>query len=309
MYVTGYTLSSDFPTANPVQAASAGDYDAFIAKLSASGTVLVYSTFLGGSSSDFCRDIAVDASGSAYVSGYTNSSDFPVQNSYDSSYGGYGDVFVTKLVPAGNALEYSTYLGGSNSDIGRSIAVDASGSAHLAGYTNSSDFPTQIPYDGSYNGGLDVFVTKLVPTGSALGYSTFLGGGYDQGNGIALDDAGNAYITGVTESSGFPTQNPYDGSLEGSSDAFVTKLSLPCACDCHADPSNCDGVQEITDVVRTIDVAFSAAAGIPDPNVDCPYETTDTDCSGATDIVDVVKMINVVFRNADSAIEFCEPCL
>ena len=130
------------------------------------------------------------------------------------------------------ALAYSTYLGGGISERGYSIAVDSAGCAYLTGFTNSSDFPTQNPYDGSYNGGglygHDIFVTKLSASGSALAYSTYLGGNDDDvGQSIAVDNAGCAYLTGYTFSTDFPTQNPYDGSLDGTADAFVVKLSGP----------------------------------------------------------------------------------
>ncbi|MEE9553720.1 MAG: SBBP repeat-containing protein, partial [candidate division Zixibacteria bacterium] len=138
---------------------------------------LVYSTYLGGGGgSDLGYGIAVDASGNAYVTGYTQSSDFPTENPYNGSLGGSNDAFVTKLSPAGNSLVYSTYLGGGSGQFGYGIAVDASGNAYVTGYTQSSDFPTENPYDGSFNGYNDAFVTKLSPAGNSLVYSTYLGG-------------------------------------------------------------------------------------------------------------------------------------
>ena len=225
-YVTGYTNSTDFPTQNPYDGSYNGDWDVFVTKLSSAGNALVYSTYLGGWAQDFGYGIAVDSAGSAYVTGVTTSTFFPTQNPYDGSYHGSNDVFVTKLSPAGNALVYSTFLGRSGDDWGNNIAVDQAGSAYVTGMTKSSDFPTQNPYDGSWNGYRDVFVTKLSPTGNALVYSSFLGGSSDDfGGGIAVDQAGSAYVTGMTKSSDFPTQNPYDGSLGGSYDVFLTKLS------------------------------------------------------------------------------------
>jgi len=227
-YVTG-TASPDFPTQNPYDGSFNGGVDGFVTKLSPAGNALVYSTFLGGSSSDYGYGIVVDQAGSAYVTGYTWSANFPTQNPYDGIFNGPTDLFVTKLSPTGNALVYSTYLGGSGLnglDRGYGISVDSAGSAYVTGMTLSSDFPTQNPYDGSYNGNYDAFVTKLSPAGNALVYSTFLGGSSsDYGYGIAVDTTGSAYVTGYTYSPDFPTQNPYDGSLNGSSDVFVTKLS------------------------------------------------------------------------------------
>ncbi len=225
-FVTGATNSTTFPPQNAYDASHNGYYEAFVTKLSPAGNSLVYSTYLGGSSYDYGLGIAVDGSGSAYVTGYTGSSDFPTQNFYDASYNGSYDVFVTKLSATGNSLLYSTYLGGSNFDGGAVVAVDGSGSAYVTGGTESTNFPTQNPYNASQNGQRDGFVTKLSTTGNSLLYSTYLGGSnYDDGLGLAVDGGGNAYVTGVTNSTNFPTQSPYDASHNGLNDAFVTKLS------------------------------------------------------------------------------------
>ena len=225
-YVTGRTASDNFPTQNPCQAARAGGDDAFVAKLSAAGNSLVYSTYLGGAGDDSGRGIAVDAAGCAYISGYTLSNDFPTRNPYQAANGGGYDAFVTKLSAAGNSLVYSTYLGGAGNDFGRGIAVDAAGCAYVIGYTTSNDFPTRNPYQAANGGGYDVFVAKLSAAGNSLIYSTYLGGTReDRGCGIAVDAADCAYITGYTYSNNFPTQNPYQPVWAGSYDAFVTKLS------------------------------------------------------------------------------------
>jgi len=188
--------------------------------------ILIYSTYLGGSGGDLGSSIAVDGSGNAYVTGYTYSTDFPTQNPFQRTLRGRQDVFVTKLNPSGNALVYSTYLGGSGDDTANSIAVDGSGNAYVTGYTYSTDFPTQNPFQRTLRGRQDVFVTKLNPSGNALVYSTYLGGsGDDLGFGIAVDGSGNAYVTGSTSSTDFPTQNPFQGTFQGTQDAFVIKLS------------------------------------------------------------------------------------
>jgi hypothetical protein len=211
--------------------------------------VLSYSTYLGGSGGDEGRGIAVDSAGNAYVTGETNSADFPTTpGAFQTTSGGGGcdwfsgdEAFVTKLNPAGTALVYSTYLGGSGCDGGVSIAVDSAGNAYVAGWTESTNFPTT---PGAFQptfgvGGFgDAFVTKLDPTGSALDYSTYLGGdNYDQGIGIAVDSAGNAYVAGSTSSANFPTTPgafqtiypastcAYQGVPQGISDLFVTKLN------------------------------------------------------------------------------------
>jgi hypothetical protein len=229
-YVTGSTSSSNFPTPpGALDTSSNGNDDAFVTKLGASGSALSYSTYLGGASYDQAQGIAVDGSGSAYVTGYTSSSNFPTPpGALDTSSNGNDDAFVTKLGASGSALSYSTYLGGASYDQARGIAVDGSGSAYVTGYTSSSNFPTTAgALDTSQNGGDDAFVTKLGASGSALSYSTYLGGGsYEQAQGIAVDGSGSAYVTGYTSSSNFPTTaGALDTSQNGSYDAFLSKFA------------------------------------------------------------------------------------
>ena len=227
-YLTGTTSSTDFPTKNPPQGSLSGLQDAFVTKLSADGSALAYSTYLGGSgSAENGRDIAVDTSGNAYVTGFTDSADFPTLNEFQVSLGGGLDAFITKLNANGSGLVYSTYLGGSGDDDGEGIAVDTSGNAYVTGITDSTVFPTLTPPQGSLNGIQDAFVTKLNANGSSLVYSTYLGGsGPDRGHGIAVDASGNAYVTGQVGSNDFPTENPVQVSFGGGSwDAFVTKLN------------------------------------------------------------------------------------
>ena len=220
-YVTGETSSADFPTQTPYQSDQFSN-DAFVTKLNADGSALVYSTYLGGSENDYGYAIAVDESGCAYVTGETASPDFPTLNAYQTDQGA-DDVFVTKLNTAGNALSYSTYLGGADNDYGYGIAVDGSGCAYVTGKTASPDFPTVSPFQGD-QGSYDAFVTKLNAAGSAPTYSTYLGGaGGDCGYGIAVDKNGCAYVTGYTLAADFPTQTPIQTDQNGG-DAFVTKL-------------------------------------------------------------------------------------
>jgi hypothetical protein len=230
-YITGYTLSSSFPTLNPIQTDQIG-YDAFVTKLSSAGNSLIYSTYLGGEAIDYGNDIAVDDSGNAYITGSTGSALFPRFNPFQKTYrGGYCDAFVTKLTNSGDGLIYSTYFGGSNSDYGFSIAIDDSGSAYITGETWSTDLPILNAYESTFQGadeyyGGDAFVTKFSSSGNSIVYSTYLGGASgDGGSGIAVDSSDNAYISGSTYSSDFPTQNPYQSTFQGFSDAFVTKLS------------------------------------------------------------------------------------
>jgi hypothetical protein len=215
-YIIGFTVSSDFPTTASFQPAAGGFGDAFITKLNATGTALVYSTYLSGSNSDFGFGIAVDAAGNAYATGETDSSDFPLMNPIQSTLSGAGDAFVTKLNSTGSAIIYSTLLGGNRIDIGQSIAVDAGGSAYITGFTASNTFPTVNALQPVFGGMQDGFVTKLNPMGTAFVYSTYLGGvGRDSGNGVVADSSGNAYVAGSTSSPDFPTANALQPAFKG----------------------------------------------------------------------------------------------
>jgi len=230
-YVTGPTHSNDFPTANALQASRGGGLrDVFVTKLDATGSALIYSTYLGGLGDDRGYGIAVDPLGNAYVTGSTDSTDFPTANAFQMENGGNDDAFIAKLNVSGSALIYSTYLGGGGTDQGRGIAADSSGSAYVTGLTGSTDFPTYYAYHQNYNGGAyDAFVTKLNGPGSMLIYSTYLGGGgTDQGQAIAVDSSGYAFLTGSTNSANFPTRNGFAYQMEnaGNDDAFVTKLNI-----------------------------------------------------------------------------------
>jgi len=226
-YVTGETYSSDFPAVVGPDTGYNGVYDAFVAKVNPSGTALVYAGFLGGSSGDYGYGIAVDSSGNAYVAGKTWSSNFPAAVGPDTDYNGYGDAFVAKVNPAGTALVYAGFLGGSSYDVGWGIAVDASGNAYVTGWAGSSDFPAVVGPDTTYNGNGDAFVAKVNPAGTALVYAGFLGGsGGDEGEGIAVDSSGNAYVTGETWSSDFPAVVGPDTDYNGGDyDAFVAKVN------------------------------------------------------------------------------------
>ncbi|MEW6126789.1 MAG: SBBP repeat-containing protein [Acidobacteriota bacterium] len=232
-YVTGRTASLNFPiTSGALQTGSGGaPFDAFVTKLSPAGDTLIYSTYLGGNNFDEGMDIAVDATGQAYVTGNTKSTNFPtttgVLQTVFNGGANFGDGFVAKLNSTGNALVYATYLGGANDDRAWAVALDSSGNAYLTGETRSSNFPlvNQLQnYPGDFNN--NGFVTKLNPNGSALAYSTYLGGNsYDQGTDLVVDLSGKVYVTGMTQSTTFPTLNAFQASL-GSAflDAFVTKL-------------------------------------------------------------------------------------
>jgi hypothetical protein len=297
-YVTGWANSYEaFPLVNPCSKCYVSlNGGAFVAKLNPAGSALVYSTFLGGSGDNIAQGIAVDSSGDAYVTGSTNSTDFPTVNPLQTT----GSEFLSKFNAAGSALVYSTYLstggvgiavdslgnayvaggggvtkvnaagsalvysstlangvsiavdssgnayvagggvvaklnaGGSAlvystsllaSGTATGIAVDSSGNAYVTGFTGSTDFPTVNPIQATLGGSQNAFVAELNAAGSALVYSTYLGGsGQDQATGIAVDSSGNAYVTGSTSSTNFPTANPLQASCGGLSNAFVAKI-------------------------------------------------------------------------------------
>jgi hypothetical protein len=242
-YVTGSAGSTNFPTLNPLQPTHVGADHAFITKFNAAGTALVYSSYLGGSLEDGGQGISVDSAGNAYLTGYTNSSDFPTVNPVQPANGFDNEAaFVTKVNPTGSALVYSTYLGGDNGEnngsgtIGLGIAVDATGNVYVTGVTENTNFPTVNPLQATNLEGVahTAFVTKFNAAGSAMIYSTYLGGSgstsveYDQGWGIAADSSGNAYVTGWTSSPTFPTVNalqPTCAGCPGITDAFVAKIN------------------------------------------------------------------------------------
>jgi hypothetical protein len=229
-YVTGTTGSSDFPTTSGAfDVTLDGEEDAFIAKFDLKGSDLLYATFLGGSSREVGNDIAV--SGDVFVTGYTESDDFPATaGAFDMTHNGSVDAFVVKLNSAGIALEYATFLGGSDDDHGWSIAVDDSGNVYVNGQTCSADFPaTAGAFQTTCNGAMDAFLARLNPSGNILDYATFLGGsGWDWGSlGIALGDSCKVYVTGGTRSADFPaTTGAFDETYNGSYDVFVAKFDL-----------------------------------------------------------------------------------
>lgn len=253
VYLTGTTLSTNFPQAGVPQAtyggpASGNFGDAFIAKLNPEGNALLYMTYLGGSGADIGDAITVDSQGNAYVTGMTESDNFPTSaNAYQENRVPQNcptppcaDAFVTKLNPAGNALVFSTYLGGGGEenismldagtrDNTTGIAVDNAGNVYVTGVTFSTNFPTENQAFGDGDGAFsDIFLTKLNPNGQSLLYSTYLGGfGAEYGGDVAVDNAGNAYITGGTLADDFPPKNALQntiGSAGGPADAIVAKF-------------------------------------------------------------------------------------
>ncbi len=235
MYVVGYTISTNYPTANAFQSTGGGTCgngpcdDGFLFKMNAAGNQLVYSTYLGGSNNqDRAMDVVVDSSGTAYVVGFTSATNFPVSSPLQSTQQGAGDAFISAFTSTGSIV-FSTYLGGNGSDSASGVALDSSGNIYLTGSTASTNFPTLNAFQSTRAGVVDAFVTKINSTGSALVYSTYLGGNDPQdevegGSAIVVDADGNAYVTGNADSSDFPTVSPVQGSVL-KPDVFVTKFN------------------------------------------------------------------------------------
>jgi hypothetical protein len=233
-YVTGWTLSMDFPTlVGPylTSHANIAQYsEAFVTKVNASGTGLVYSGFVGGSFADKAAGIAVDGSGNAYLTGWTESEDFPTVSGPDLSFNGAQDAFVVKVSASGEGLVYSGFIGGLASDYGAGIAVDGSGNAYVTGSTSSyptEHFPVTVGPVLTFWGETDAFVAKVNASGTGLVYCGYIGGtGVDAGAGVAVDPSGSAYVTGATDSGfHFPVKGGPDLVYNGGNDAFIAKVA------------------------------------------------------------------------------------
>ena len=203
-----------------------GDKDAFVIKINPDGTDLVYISYIGGSGTDEGTGLVIDNEGNAYLSGGTNSADFPVKNAFRNKISGGYDVWISKLDPTGKDMVFSTYLGGTDDDFGYAIAIDDKHNVFVTGQTKSWNFPVVNRYQLSPFGGLgDAFITKLTPEGNSIVYSNFIGGSaYDAGSAVTIDANGYACIIGQTESPNLPVIKPYQAELKGGFDTFVTKF-------------------------------------------------------------------------------------
>jgi hypothetical protein len=231
-YVIGNTKSSDFPISknNSINSTYSGNQDIFILKLNPNGSSLNYSTYIGGNNDDYCYDIAIDSLGNSYLIGETRSTNFPTTTAaLNTSFnGGLTDAFVIKLSHNGSNLNYSTYIGGSDSESARGIEIDLNNNSYVCGFTRSSDFPITInATDSTHNGTLDCFMFILNKNGSSLIYSTFYGGSSSEFCYDIKIDIDNIYMTGMTLSSDFPiSSNAYDKNLGGIRDGFIIKLNF-----------------------------------------------------------------------------------
>ncbi|HVS83976.1 MAG TPA: PQQ-dependent sugar dehydrogenase [Pyrinomonadaceae bacterium] len=229
-YITGGTRSNGFPvTSTAFQSFRTGDTDAYLTKLNSSGNAVLYSTLLGGGSTDRGSGVAVDSSGNAYVAGYSGSPDFPTQNAFQGFSGGSFDAFVAKIdtnAIGAASLVFSTYLGGIGDDKAYGIAIDnGANNVYVVGQTSSNNLPLLSPAQPAFGGSFDAFIAKISSTGTKI-YATYLGGtGDDRGTGIKVNSSGEAYVTGFTSSTNFPTVTPLQISNGGGFDAFVAKLN------------------------------------------------------------------------------------
>lgn len=225
IFLTGTTLSGDFPTQNSPLALHGGGYDAFVLRLTPGSNTLVFSLLLGGDFSEFGNSLAVDSSNNVVVVGRTDSDNFPTANPIQANNMGLGDMFLTAVAADGGSLLYSTYLGGSWGEDAQGVAIDGAGNVHIAGQSESPDFPLVDPFPAANPPGQDAAVVTVSADGSTLLFSTLLGASNDESaSDIALDGSGGKYLVGYTSSPDFPLQQPIQANLSGFMDIFVTKL-------------------------------------------------------------------------------------
>jgi hypothetical protein len=224
--IVGQTNSLNLPLQNALQSKLKGSWDAFVTKLSADGASLIYSTYLGGSSTELGRDIAIDGIGSIYLVGDTWSTDFPILNPVQTTNAGDKDIFITKLTPNGNNMVYSTYLGGSEREQGYALAVNQMGDVYVSGETKSLNFPVINAFQPTFHGIRDAFIVRLSATGSTLIYSTYLGGiSSDVSYAIAVDNSNHAFIAGHTSSVDFPIVDGFQPVPASSgAEGFIAEL-------------------------------------------------------------------------------------
>lgn len=227
-FVTGVTGSINFPTQGTPTSTFQGGQDVFVTRMSLAGNTLIYSTYIGGIGLDIANDIVVSGAGTAYVTGSTDSIDYPVVTPTIAAHVGGTDAFLTKLTSAGNGLVYSTYWGSTGFEEGTGVAVDPADNAYISGNTDAPNFPTQTPFQAALAGGVDAFMTKFSVAGNSVVYSTFLGGaGDDRAYDMTVADDAAVFVVGSTTSANFPTTSgSVQPALAGGRDAFLTHFSL-----------------------------------------------------------------------------------
>jgi len=225
--VAGHTESLDFPNSSGIEILNQGGrYDCFITKLTPDGKNVIFSTYFGGSGDDQCKDLAVDKFGNIYLTGFTNSADFPTVNALFPKKNENYDAFIIKINPEGNAILFSSFLGGNEYDVGYGVAVDNNSNLYVTGTTYSNDFPTFNPLYPNIGAFCDVFICKIDVTQSTFVYSTYFPGRQiDKGYDVAADDDGHAYVTCTTNSPDFPTKNEKENYSGMAYDAFVCKIN------------------------------------------------------------------------------------
>ena len=297
VYVAGYTSSTVFPTTSGAYDQSGNGYsDAFISKFDGALNTLLGSTYLGGSYDDQAYAIALDPSGKIYLVGYTGSANFPtIAGAYQTSYISYEEAFVSRLTSDLTLLEASTYLGGSGSDYGCGIALDAAGNVYVAGYTGSVNFPTKAgAYDVTFNGSADAFLSRFSRDLERLLGSTFLGGGgFDAAYAIVLDASRNIYVTGNTGSSMFPAiSGVYDRSFNGgqnpfAGDVFVSKFDSSFR---KLDPK---GDVDRNDIVNLADaiLAIQVSSGMSSANVTLDADVNVDDRIGLAEVIYILQKV------------------
>jgi Beta-propeller repeat len=225
-YISGYTLSTNFPTVSAAQPASGGLTDGFVVKLNATGSALLHASYLGGSADDYANGIAVSA-GSARVVGTTSSTNFPTVLPWQSGLGGGTDAFVSYFNPAGSALSFSTYLGGASTDVGSGVALDSTGAAFVVGSTSSNGFPTVSAFQPTFAGGaFDAFIARISAVGGVTSSSYLGGADRDEATSVAVDVSGAAYVAGLTTSNDLPGVGAgVQSTRAGAFDAFASKVA------------------------------------------------------------------------------------
>lgn len=290
IYLTGYTESPEFPTTpNAYNTVSNGGADIYVTKLDGDDSTAKYSTFIGSTASEYAHAIAVDSNGNAYVSG-NGGTDFPITpGAYDTTFNGGGDVILFKLDPMGSNLLYSTFIGGSMGEWCYGIAVDENDNVYLTGGTGSDDFPTtQDVFDDTHNSpfsGTDVFVLKLNLSTSFLKYSTYIGGDdWDSSMGVIVDENGNAYVGGLTDSDNFPTTlGAFDTSHNGGYDAIVFKLNPTASTLLYSTFIGGNGDDQCYDIAVDSYGDIYGAGWTGSANLPTKFDSFDVNLGGVTD--------------------------